>query len=146
LLLLEVFEADVLEVDKPSGQYLGLICDESLTCRGLNLNLVHFGSFTFILVLCEESCLLVTWCAGSRCDMMDNNEDLGKSRRPGAEDRGWSSIGRVVGGRPIGNLGDIVCGLYRVQGDEECGFLGLASKPRSSSFPIWASKSAAAVW
>jgi hypothetical protein len=23
---------------KPSGQYLGLICDESLTCRGLNSN------------------------------------------------------------------------------------------------------------
>jgi hypothetical protein len=34
--------------EKPSGQYLGLICDESLTCRGLNLNPRHFGSFTFI--------------------------------------------------------------------------------------------------
>jgi hypothetical protein len=30
---------------KPSGQYLGLICDESLTCRGLNLNLGCFSSF-----------------------------------------------------------------------------------------------------
>jgi hypothetical protein len=36
------------EIEKPSGQYLGLICDESLTCRGLNSNLGHFGSFTFI--------------------------------------------------------------------------------------------------
>jgi hypothetical protein len=33
---------------KPSGQYLGLIGDESLTCRGLNSNPERFGSFTFI--------------------------------------------------------------------------------------------------
>jgi hypothetical protein len=26
------------EIEKPSGEYLGLICDESLTCRGLNSN------------------------------------------------------------------------------------------------------------
>jgi hypothetical protein len=31
------------EIEKPSGQYLGLICDESLTCHGLNSNLGHFG-------------------------------------------------------------------------------------------------------
>jgi hypothetical protein len=37
------------KIEKSSGQYLGLICDESLTCRDLNLNLGHFGSFTFIL-------------------------------------------------------------------------------------------------
>jgi hypothetical protein len=30
------------EIEKPSGQYLGFICDESLTHRGLNLNLGHF--------------------------------------------------------------------------------------------------------
>jgi hypothetical protein len=39
-------------------------------------------------VLCGESCLLVSWCAGGRCDMADNDEDLGRSRRPGADDRG----------------------------------------------------------
>jgi hypothetical protein len=39
-------------VEKPSGQYLSLICDESLTCRGLNLNPRHIGSLTFILVSC----------------------------------------------------------------------------------------------
>jgi hypothetical protein len=37
------------EIEKPRVQYLGLICDESLTCRGLNSNPGHFGSFTFIL-------------------------------------------------------------------------------------------------
>jgi hypothetical protein len=36
--------------EKPSCQYLSLICDESLTCQGLNLNLRQFdGSTTFIL-------------------------------------------------------------------------------------------------
>jgi hypothetical protein len=31
------------EIEKPSGQYLGLICDESLTCHGLNSNPGGFG-------------------------------------------------------------------------------------------------------
>jgi hypothetical protein len=76
------------EIEKPSGHYLCLICDESLTCRDLNLKPGHFGSFTFILVSCGESCLLASWCAGSRCDMVDNDEDRDRSRRPGAEDWG----------------------------------------------------------
>jgi hypothetical protein len=42
------------EIEKPSGQYLGLTCDESLKCRGLNLNPGHFSSFTFILVHVEN--------------------------------------------------------------------------------------------
>jgi hypothetical protein len=77
------------EIETPSGQYLILICDESLTCRDLNLNPAHFGSFTFIFVLFGESCLLVSWCAGGRCDMTCSDEDCGRSRRPGAEDQGW---------------------------------------------------------
>jgi hypothetical protein len=56
-----------------------LIYDESLTCQCLNLNLGYFGSFTFILVSCGESCLLVSWCLGDRCDMADSDEDLGRS-------------------------------------------------------------------
>jgi hypothetical protein len=56
--------------------------------------------------------------------MTGSNEDLGMSRRPGAEDRGSSSTGRVLGGRMIRRSGDIRCGLYRTQGDEERGFLG----------------------
>jgi hypothetical protein len=54
--------------------------------------------------------------------------------------------------------GDAVCGLHRAQGDEEHGFLGLSSKPRSTvfsdlaskpvamGFSVWASKPAAIVW
>jgi hypothetical protein len=34
--------------------------------------------------------LLVSWCADGRCDMTCIDENRGRSRRPGAEDRGWS--------------------------------------------------------
>jgi hypothetical protein len=61
--------------------------------------------------------------------MTDNDEDLGRSRRPGAENREWSSTGRIRGDRMIGRSGDAVCGLYRAHRDEEHGFLGRASKP-----------------
>jgi hypothetical protein len=52
-------------------------------------------------ILCGESYLLVSWCAGDRCGMTDSDEDHGRSRRPDVEDRGWSSTGRVLGGRMI---------------------------------------------
>jgi hypothetical protein len=64
--------------------------------------------------------------------MSGSDEDRGRSRRHDAEDRGWSSTGRVLGGRTIERSGNVVCGLYSSQGDEERGFLGLASKPRST--------------
>jgi hypothetical protein len=63
--------------------------------------------------------------------MVGSNEDRGRSRRPGAEGRGWSKTSRVLGGQMIDRMGDNVCFLYRAQGDEEHDFLGLASKPRS---------------
>jgi hypothetical protein len=56
--------------------------------------------------------------------MVDSDEDLDRSRRSGAEDRGWSSTGWVLGGRTIGSSGDTVYGLYRAQGDDERVFLG----------------------
>jgi hypothetical protein len=34
--------------------------------------------------------------------MTGSDEDRGRSRRPGVEDRGWSSTGRVLSGRVIG--------------------------------------------
>jgi hypothetical protein len=112
------------EIEKPSDQFLDLICDESLTCRGLNLNLGHFDGSTFIFVPCGESWLLASWCAGGRCDMARHDEDRVRSRRPGVEDRGCSSTGSVFGGRAIRRSGDAVCGLHRARGDEECRFLG----------------------
>jgi hypothetical protein len=73
---------------------------------------------------CGESCLLVSWCAGSKCDMAGSDEDHGKSRRPAAEDRGWSSTGQVLSGRAIRRSGDTVCDMYHAHGDEEHEFLG----------------------
>jgi hypothetical protein len=60
--------------------------------------------FSFTFVSFEESCLLVSWCAGGRCGMACNDEDRGRSRRPGAEDQGWlHRLGtRWPGGREVG--------------------------------------------
>jgi hypothetical protein len=60
--------------------------------------------FSFTFVSFRESCLLVSWCAGGRHSMMCSDEDRGKSRRPDAEDRGWShrSDTQWLGGREVG--------------------------------------------
>jgi hypothetical protein len=63
-----------------------------LTWRGLNSNLGWFFYFTFIFVSFGEPRLLVSWCAGGRCSMMYSDEDHGRSRRPNAEDWGWSHM------------------------------------------------------
>jgi hypothetical protein len=55
--------------------------------------------------------------------MVGNDEDCGRSRRPGAEGRGWLGTGQVLGGRTIGRLSDAVCGLHRARGDEKREFL-----------------------
>jgi hypothetical protein len=77
--------------------------------------------------------------------MAGSDKDHGRSRRLGAEDRGWSSTCHVLGGWMIGRSGDAVCGLYHAHGDEERGFLGLASKPRLMVSPGLASKPVATV-
>jgi hypothetical protein len=60
--------------------------------------------FSFIFVSFEQSRLLVSWCAGGRCGIVCNDEDRDMSRRPDAEDRGWShrSGTRWSGDREIG--------------------------------------------
>jgi hypothetical protein len=76
---------------------------------------------------------------------MGHDEDPGRSRRLGAEDRRWSSIGRVLGGQTIERLGDAVCGLHHAQGNKEHGFLGSASNPRSTISPSLALKPKATI-
>jgi hypothetical protein len=56
--------------------------------------------------------------------MAGSNEDRGRSRRPDAEDRGWSGIGRVLDGQTIERSNDAVCGLHCALGDKEHEFLG----------------------
>jgi hypothetical protein len=92
------------EIEKLNDQYLGLICDELLTCRGLNSNIGHFNSFAFIFISCGESRLLVSWCACGMCDMMESDEDRDRSRRPDTEDRRWSHMSGTqwLGDREVG--------------------------------------------
>jgi hypothetical protein len=66
-------------------------------------------------ILCGESCLLVSWCAGNRCNMVGNDKNRGRSRRPGAENRRWSSTSRVLGGRTIERSGDVMCNMHHAQ-------------------------------
>jgi hypothetical protein len=63
--------------------------------------ILFYFSFTFVSF--GESRLLVSWCAGGRCGMACSDEDCGRSRRPGAEDRGWShwSCTRWLGDRDV---------------------------------------------
>jgi hypothetical protein len=56
--------------------------------------------------------------------MVDSDDDLGSSRRPGAEDQEWSNTGQVLGGWTIRRSVDAVCDLHHAHGDDECGFLG----------------------
>jgi hypothetical protein len=80
--------------------------------------------YLYICFLVGESHLLASWCAGGRWGMAGSNEDRGRSRRLGAEDWGWSSTCRVLGGQMIERSGDVVFGLHCAQGDEERVFLG----------------------
>jgi hypothetical protein len=94
--------------------------------------------------------------------MTGSDKNHEKSRRPGAEDWGWSSTGQVLGGRMIERLGDIVCGMHHRQGvrvssfglktkvyglsvvwpqNHWDGFPSLGLKTGSSGLVIWASKS-----
>jgi hypothetical protein len=99
-------------------------CDESLTWVRFEFESVIVSfCFSFIFISFEESCLLVSWCAGGRCGMACSGKDHGSSRGSGAEDRGCRT-GRVLGGRAIERSGGAVCGLHRARGDEEHGFLG----------------------
>jgi hypothetical protein len=68
--------------------------------------------------------LLVSWCAGDRCGMTGSDDDHDRSRTLSAEDRGWSSTGRVVGYRTVERSSAVVCGLHRARGDKEREFLG----------------------
>ena len=111
------------EIEKPSGQCLGLICDESLTCRGLNSNSGHFVCFTFIFVRVENRVCLsrdiqvagAAWRPAMR--IMAGVGDL-------VQRTGDGRTGRVLGGQTIERSGGAVCGLYHAHGDEERGFLG----------------------
>jgi hypothetical protein len=82
-------------------------CDEKLTCLNLNFNSGNFDCSTPIYS-CGESCLLVSWCTSNMCGMTVSDDDRGSNRRPGVEDRGWSSTRQILGGRTIERSGFLV--------------------------------------
>jgi hypothetical protein len=90
--------------------------------------------------------LVILRYVGDRCDMAGIYVDRGKCMRLGAEDRGLASTGRVLSGWVIERSCDAVCGMYRARGEEDLGFLGLASKTRSMVSPGLATKSVATVF
>jgi hypothetical protein len=102
--------------------------------------------FFFIFSSFGESCLLVSWCAGVRCDMACSDEHCDTSRRPGAEDRGWShrSGTRVPDGREVKwRRVRSAPGTWRPEA--RVSWLSLKTKV-VEGFPVWASKPAALVW
>jgi hypothetical protein len=78
------------EIEKPSDQFLGLIMMSHWLGEVCIRIQDSFVCFTFIFVSVGESYLLVSWCASGMCGMSCSDEDRGRSRRLGAEDRGWS--------------------------------------------------------
>jgi hypothetical protein len=93
--------------------------------------------------------LLVSWCAGGRCDMVGSDEDLCRSRRPSVEDRdGQAHVEYSVAGRSGGRVAP--CVVYPVHEEtRSASFLvepqnqdlrfvsGLASKPLARFLPVW---------
>jgi hypothetical protein len=69
--------------------------------------------------------------------MAGSDEHHGRSRRPGVEDRGWSSTGRVLGGWMTERSSDAMCSPYRAQGDEECIFLVWPQNQGRWFLPVW---------
>jgi hypothetical protein len=76
--------------------------------------------------------------------MAGNDEDRGRSRRLGAENRGFSGTSRVLGGRTIRMSDDTVCDPHRTRvGDEKHWFSGLASKPVATVYQWFGLKTTA---
>jgi hypothetical protein len=117
--------------EKPNGQFLGLIVMShwhvEVWIRIWDISVVLRN----YLGWCEELRLLVSWCVGDRCDIVDSDDDHSRSRKPDAEDRWWLTTDQILDDRTIGRSDDVLCGLHHAHEDEECGLLSKASKPRS---------------
>jgi hypothetical protein len=140
------------QCDKPSGQFIGLImmihwyAEVWIQIWGISVALRYY------LSLCGESCLLVSWCVGDRCDITGSDEDLCRSRRPGAEDRGSQAhVGYLVAGRSWGQVTPCVICTVHMEMRSTCFLVEPQNQDRRvsqlrlktgiSSLVIWASKS-----
>jgi hypothetical protein len=88
-------------------------------------------------ILYGDSCLLVSWCAGDRCDMAGSDENHGKSRRDSAEDWGWSSqVGNSVPARSRGRVTlCVVCTMHKEM--RSAGFLVRPQNKGRRFLPVW---------
>jgi hypothetical protein len=118
------------EIEKLSCQCLGLIYDESLTYR-FEFKSGTFRWFYYLYLVYVENyvCLSrgvqvagVAWRAVMK--IMAGVGDL-------VQRTGDDHTGQVLSGRTIERSGDTMCGLHHARENEECGFLGWASKLRS---------------
>jgi hypothetical protein len=80
------------EIEKPSGQFLGLIVMSHWLAELWIWIRDSFSGFYLIFVSFGEPRLLVLWCAGGRCGMVGSDEDHDRSRRSSVEDWGWSHM------------------------------------------------------
>jgi hypothetical protein len=114
--------------EKPSGQYLSLIVMshwlDVVWIRIWDILIVlHYHMFVWgITFICLVVC---RW-------QVRHGRQWWWCRRPGAEDRGWSSTCQVLGGWMIRRSDDTVCGLHHARGYDEHRFLSWASKLRST--------------
>jgi hypothetical protein len=72
----------------------------------------------YLVILCGESCFLISWWSGDRYDIAGSDSNRDRSSRPDAENRGWSNTGSVLSGQTIKRSDDTVCDLHRAQGNE----------------------------
>jgi hypothetical protein len=101
----------------------------------------------------KRVCLSRDMYVGDKFGMAGSNEDRGKSRRLGAEDRAWSSTGQVLYSWMIERSGDVVCTLHYVASkpvatllmvwpqNHSLGFFGLDFKTSSCGLVIWPTNS-----
>jgi hypothetical protein len=111
------------EIEKLSGQCLGLMCDESLTGRGLNSNSGYVRLFCLLPLVRLENRI----CLSRGVQVAGAAWHAATSIVAGVGDMvqrtGDGRTGQVLSDRTIERSGDAVCGLYRARRDEERGFL-----------------------
>jgi hypothetical protein len=90
--LVELFANRVVERTNMINVYIrGRACIESVDSVRFEFESRLIRLFFLYSCFIGESCLLVSWCAGGWCGMACSDDDRGRSRRPGAENRRWSN-------------------------------------------------------
>jgi hypothetical protein len=133
------------EIEKPSGQFLGLIV------------MSHWLGDVWIRIRNGSVVLPLSFVRLENCVYLSHGAQVASAAWRAAtrivvgvgdvvQRTGDGRTGQVLDGRAVERSGGAVCGLHRVCGDEERGFLGWPSKPRVMVFPGLASKPVATIF